>query len=97
MLKQGVQVVVVRDGKGYPAEMRPLLTPADARELNCSFIGLAVPPVFRKPHSADEFPLLARSLRHSLSLALRQTISNSPARIRHIVRHTITRWAERPS
>ena len=32
-----------------------------------------MPPVFRKPNSTDEFPLLIGSLRHSISLALRQS------------------------
>ena len=73
VLKQSVDVVVLRDRRGYPPEMRPLLTTAEARELSCSFIGLAVPPVYRKPNSEDGFPLLARSLRRSVSLALRQS------------------------
>ena len=72
VLKQGVEVEVVRGGTAQPPGMPPLLTKAVTRELNCSFIGVAVPPVFRKPDSTAEFPLLARSLRHGLSLALRQ-------------------------
>ena len=73
VLKQGVEVVLIRDGKAHPPDMRPLLTSAEACELNCSFLGLALPPVYRKPNSTEEFPLLIRSLRRSLSLALRQT------------------------
>ncbi len=73
VLKQSVEVKVIRDARTHPPNMRPLLTKTEARELNCSFLGIAVPPVFRKPKSKDEFPLLARSLRHGLSLALRQT------------------------
>ena len=73
VLKRGVGVDVVRDGQGYPASMPPLLTTADAREFKCSFIGLSVPPVYRKANTGKEFPQLALSLRHSLSLALRQT------------------------
>ena len=73
ILKQDVDVSVVRDAKTCPPDMRPLLTKAEAKESNCSFLGVAVPPVYRKPNSTDEFPLLARSLRYNLSLALRQT------------------------
>ena len=73
VLKQGVEVEIVRDGKCSPPDMPRLLTKEEARDLNCSFIGIAIPPVFRKPDSTAEFPLLARSLRHGLSLALRQT------------------------
>lgn len=72
VLKQGVEVIVARGGKGHPPGMHPLLSTAVARELNCSFIGLTVPPVYRKPDSTKEFPLLAHSLRRSVSLALRQ-------------------------
>ncbi|MFW6169775.1 MAG: flavohemoglobin expression-modulating QEGLA motif protein [Planctomycetota bacterium] len=70
---QGVDVKVVRGGSTYPPNMHPLITTAEARNLTCSFVGLAVPPVYREPDSTEEFPLLARSLRRSLSLALRQT------------------------
>ena len=72
ILKQGVEVEVVRDGRAYPPTMRPLLTASEAHACNCSFIGIAVPPVYRKENSTAEFPLLSRSLRHGLSLALRQ-------------------------
>jgi uncharacterized protein (TIGR02421 family) len=73
VLKQGVEIAVFRDGKSHPPNLRPLLTSKNARELNCSCIGLVVPPVYRKPNSQEEFPLLGRALRRSLSLALRQT------------------------
>lgn len=73
VLKHGVHVDVVRDGKTHSPEMKPLLTANEARELNCMFIGIAVPPVFRQANSTSEFPMLARSLRQGLSLALRHS------------------------
>jgi uncharacterized protein (TIGR02421 family) len=73
VLKQGVEVEVVYDGKSHPPDMRPLLTVAERQGLHCSTIGVAVPPVYRKPNSTDVFPLLLRSFRNSLALALRQT------------------------
>jgi uncharacterized protein (TIGR02421 family) len=73
ILKQGVEVEVARDSRGYPPDMRPLLTATEARQLNCSFLGLTVPPVYRDVDSEDEFPTLLRSLRRSISIALRQT------------------------
>jgi uncharacterized protein (TIGR02421 family) len=96
ILKHGVNVVVVRDGKRHPPEMKPLLTTAEARELNCSFIGIAAPPVYRKPDSQQEFPLLSRSLRRSLSLSLRRTFfefarSHTTHRPKHF--HTLGRKA----
>lgn len=72
ILKHGVEVEVLRDGRCHPPDLPPLLTDVEAAELNCSFVGLSVPPVYRKPKSTDEFPLLVRSLRRSVSLALRQ-------------------------
>jgi uncharacterized protein (TIGR02421 family) len=71
--KHGVEVEVLRDGQVDPPGMWPLMIDSKARELNCSRIGLAVPPVYRKPNSPVEFPLLARGLRQGLNLALRHT------------------------
>ena len=73
VLKQAVAVVVERDGQSQPTTMPPWMTAAEAAEMNCSFIGLLVPPVYRRPKSSTEFPLLANKLRHDLSLALRHT------------------------
>ncbi|MGB5502046.1 MAG: flavohemoglobin expression-modulating QEGLA motif protein [Polyangiales bacterium] len=73
ILKQRVEVTVEHDGRGHPPGMRPWLTRAESEELNCSFVGLTVPPVYRAPNAGKEFPLIARTLRRSLSLALRHT------------------------
>jgi uncharacterized protein (TIGR02421 family) len=74
ILKGKVAVEVVRDGKGHPAEMRPLLGGAEARALNCFTVGLAVPPVYRDETTHKVYPLLFRSLRRSLGLALRRSV-----------------------
>lgn len=73
ILKQGVQVDIVRGGIRYPPDMLPLILPARAAELNCRFLGISVPPVFRKANSENQFPLLIRSLRRDLSLAMRHS------------------------
>lgn len=73
VLKHGVEVSVIRDGLGHPPEYPPLLSAEECRSLNCSIVGLDVPPVFRKANTTDEFPLLIGSLRRSISLALRQS------------------------
>ncbi len=72
ILKQGVQVRRYRNGQTHPPELPRLLSEEVARELNCSFLGVVIPPVFRKANTTEEFPLLIRSLRRSMSLALRQ-------------------------
>lgn len=96
VLKQDVKVDVLRDDLGHAPALRPLLTKSQARALNCSMLGIAVPPVYRKANSTEEFPLLNRSLRRSLSLALRQTYfefmqSRTPHRPPHF--HTLGRRA----
>lgn len=72
ILKQSVEVEVLRDDKGHPPGMRPLLSAADAEALGCSFVGVVVPPVYRKANSTTVFPMLARELRRHLTLALRR-------------------------
>ena len=71
VLKQHVDVEV-HDQPGHNPDMTPLLNRDEATDLGCALLGLAVPPVYRAPGSAAAFPLLARSLRRSLTLALRQ-------------------------
>jgi uncharacterized protein (TIGR02421 family) len=72
ILKGKVEVETVRDGRVHPPEMGPLLNASDARALNCSSIGLAVPPVFRNAKNQKEFPQLSRTLRRNIGLALRR-------------------------
>ncbi len=96
ILKGEVVVDVDRSGKGHPPEMRPLLRKSEAQELNCSIVGLAVPPVFRSAATNKTFPLLFRGLRHSLGLALRRTVfdfarSQTTHRPRHF--HSLGRQA----
>ena len=72
VLKQGVEVEVLRGERAYPPAMRPLLKATEAVGLNCTFMGIAVPPVYRKANSTAEYPGIGRSLRQGLGLALRQ-------------------------
>ena len=73
VLKQGVAVEVDRRGTCHPSGMKPLLSDVEARELNCSLLGISVPPVYRRPKTQQEFPQVLRVLGRSLALALRQT------------------------
>lgn len=72
ILKQEVDVKVDRQATSHPTEMKPLLSADEARELNCSLIGISVPPVYRHAKSQQEFPQIMRSLGRSFALALRQ-------------------------
>ena len=88
VLKQGVEVKVVRDEKGRPPGMRPLVSAPKARALNCTTIGVAVPPVYRKPKAGGEFPLILRAFRRSIGLALRQAFFEfARSRTTHRPRH----------
>ena len=73
ILKQEVDVEVDRQAKCHPSEMQPLLSDSEARELNCSMLGITIPPVYRRPKTQQEFPQIMRALGRSLALALRQT------------------------
>lgn len=50
VLKQGVQVKVERAGQTHPPHLPPLLSAEESRQLNCWFVGVAIPPVFRSEH-----------------------------------------------
>ncbi len=71
VLKQGVQVKVERAGQTHPPHLPPLLSAEESRQLNCWFVGVAIPPVFRKANTTEEFPQLISTLRRNMSLALR--------------------------
>jgi uncharacterized protein (TIGR02421 family) len=72
VLKQGVEARVQWGEVTHPPGMKPLLARRESRELGCSTLGLIVPPVYRSPDPQEEFPLLLRSFRRGLGLALRQ-------------------------
>ncbi|MCA9122529.1 MAG: DUF1704 domain-containing protein [Planctomycetaceae bacterium] len=73
ILKQAVEVAVDRQSNSHPTDMKPLLSLAEARELNCSLIGISVPPVYRHAKKQQEFPQIMRALGRSFAIALRQT------------------------
>lgn len=73
VLKQGVEVELLLDGECHSPGSKPLLAKEEARKLNCTTLGLAVPPVYRNVASGQEFPTLIRALRRSLGLALGRT------------------------
>jgi len=56
----------------HPPMMKPLLLPAEARELRCFCIGLQVRPIYRDPTTQEVFPTVLRSLRRGLGYALKR-------------------------
>ena len=72
ILKQGVDVEIHR-GKAFQTPgLRPLLLASEARELNVTFLGLEVPPVYRRTRTGEEFPTILRALRRNVGLAMRR-------------------------
>jgi uncharacterized protein (TIGR02421 family) len=61
------------DGKPAPPRMSPVLTPSQARALNCSLIGVEVRPIHRDPATGNAYPLIRRALLRELTRALLQT------------------------
>ncbi len=71
VLKQGVDVEIVYRKQYWPRGMRPLLTRDEAAALNCSIVGLSVPPIYRDAKTGQVLPLLLRSFRRDVGRALR--------------------------
>lgn len=72
VMKQQVRVEVDRNGQTTPTGVKPLMTRNDRRELDCLTIGLEIPPVYRSNEREQEFPLLLRTFRRRLAIALRK-------------------------
>ena len=67
-------VTVTRGGRRAPPGMPALLTADDEAALGCHLYGLEVAPIYRDPGSGELFPVVLRSLRRSLSLAVRRMV-----------------------
>lgn len=71
MHKQRPRVDVQLDPRRTPFSLKPLLSVADTRKLNCYVIGLEVAPCYRDSRSGELYPLVLRSLHRGFSRALR--------------------------
>ncbi|MDA0838326.1 MAG: DUF1704 domain-containing protein [Planctomycetota bacterium] len=58
--------------KTSPPGLQPLLLSKVARSLNCQFIGIELRPIYRDAESGAVFPIVRRSLRRGMTLALRR-------------------------
>ncbi len=65
-------VVTVRADRIGPDGLRPLLSAGEARELNCTVIGLETEPIYRDPKTGRLYPLVLRDLEREVSRALRR-------------------------
>lgn len=74
VLKQSVEVDVERQERIAPPRLGPILTASRANELNCSVIGIELPPVWRDIKADRDYPLLMRTLNRRFSNALRRAI-----------------------
>lgn len=73
VMKQPVEVEVVRPGRAAPPELKPLVSRAVRSEFQCETIGIELPPVYRSVERDQRFPLLLRTFRRRLAIALRKT------------------------
>lgn len=74
VLKQSVEVDVEWDDKISAPTLPLLLSKRRAQELNCSFLGVELPPVWRNMSDSSDYPLLKRTLNRRLSNALRRGV-----------------------
>ena len=52
----------------------PLLSTAEARALDCTRVGLEVPPLYRDPEDQTLFPVVLRNVRRAVDVAVRKTV-----------------------
>jgi uncharacterized protein (TIGR02421 family) len=69
VMKQSIEVEVVRPGRTAPPEKKPLISRAVREEFHCETIGIELPPVYRSVARDQRFPLLLRTFRHRLAIA----------------------------
>lgn len=74
VMKQRVDVEVVRSENPWPPDLPPLLDPPEAEGLHCHTLGIRVPPVYRDGTSGREFPAVLRSVRRAISQALKPAV-----------------------
>lgn len=72
VMKQQVRVTLERGGRPVPPDMKPLITREQQTSLKCLTIGLEIPPVYRSNERDQEFPLLLRTFRRRIDIALRK-------------------------
>ena len=58
----------------HPPGTRPLLSLADAQQLQCFLLGLEIRPVYRDPQTGDLLPKVLRSMQRSVGRALRKAV-----------------------
>lgn len=73
VMKQSVRVELNRGGRTTPPDRKPLVSRGVGSEFACYTIGIEVPPVYRSNERDQEFPLLLRTFRRRLAIALRKT------------------------
>ena len=71
--KRAAEVEVVQAARVSPPHLPPILTAAEARELNCYVVGVELRPVYGDPDSGETYPLVRRQMHRALNLALRRT------------------------
>jgi uncharacterized protein (TIGR02421 family) len=64
-------VDVVRSARWGPKDFPVVMSQTVARQLNCSTVGIEIPPIYRDPAGVEVFPSVLREIRRGLTRALR--------------------------
>ena len=73
LYRQKATVDVDRAADPFPPHAGPLIDAADARRINCHFVGLEVAPIYRDAETGNVFPRALRTLRRSVHRAFIHT------------------------
>lgn len=63
----------VVEASRHPARLPPILSAGQARALGCTRLGLEVPVLYRDPETETLYPVVLRTLRRVVDVALRKT------------------------
>ena len=73
-LRSQWEVTVTTRARKRPDQPPPILSRAEAQALGCTRLGLEVPPLFRDDAARRLFPVVLRTMRRVVDVALRKTV-----------------------
>jgi uncharacterized protein (TIGR02421 family) len=74
ILKKPLKVEVSYQKNQFPEKLKPIISAAFAKEMNCFTIGLEIDPVYRDAATGDVFPLLLRRFHRGFSRAIKKGV-----------------------
>ncbi len=74
ILRKPMNVEVSYQKSQSPEKLKPVISSAFAKEMNCFSIGIEIDPVYRDPDTGDVYPLLLSRLHRGFSRALKKGV-----------------------